>query len=96
MTRARLMRHRKRRYDDGMIVEMVLWEVPEPVRGSKHGLKYSLFYGSEKARLIDYDNEAGKGDHRHYGAFEEPYRFTTPKRLLEDFLADVRAVRRRG
>jgi hypothetical protein len=94
--RARLIRDRKRRYDDGMIVGMVLWEVPEPVRGSNHGLKYSLFYGSEKARLIGYNNEAGKGDHRHYGAVEDPYRFTTAKRLLEDFLADARAVRRRG
>jgi hypothetical protein len=47
-----------------MILEMVLWEVPGPVRGSEHGLKYSLFYGTGKARLIGYDNEAGKGDHR--------------------------------
>jgi hypothetical protein len=96
MARARLIRHRKRTYDDGMILEMVLWEVPEPVRGSKHGLKYSLFYGNENARLIGYDNEAGKGDHRHYGSFEEPYQFTTAGQLLEDFLQDVRAIRRRG
>jgi hypothetical protein len=96
MTRARLIRHIKRRFDDGMILEMVLWEVPNPVPGSKHGLKYSLFYGNENARLIGYDNEAGKGDHRHYGAFEQPYCFTTAERLLEDFLADVRAVRRPG
>jgi hypothetical protein len=36
------------------------------------------------------------GDHRHYGSQEEPYSFTTPERLFADFLADVRAVRRRG
>ena len=48
-----------------MMLEMVLREVSGPVRGSEHGLKYSLFYGAEKARLIGYDNEAGKGDHRH-------------------------------
>lgn len=36
-----------------------------------------------------YDNEAGKGDHRHYGARQEPYVFTTLQALLEDFQADV-------
>jgi hypothetical protein len=95
MSRARLIRHRKRRYDDGMVLEMALWEVPAPVRGSRHRLKYSLFYGNGDGRLIGYDNEAGKGDHRHYGSHEEPYCFTTAERLLEDFLADVRAIRRR-
>jgi hypothetical protein len=44
-------------------------------------------------RLIGYDNEAGKGDHRHYGDRETPYRFTTPERLIADFLADLRAMR---
>ena len=95
MARARLIRHRKRRYDDGMILEMVLWEVPSPVRGSRHRLKHSLYYGNESVRLVGYDNEAGKGDHRHYGAWEEPYLFTTAEQLFADFLADVRAIRRR-
>jgi hypothetical protein len=67
----------------------------EPVRGSKHAFKYSLFYGRNDVRLIGYDNEAGKGDHRHYGDREEVYQFTTPEKLMLDFLADVRAIRRR-
>jgi hypothetical protein len=96
MPSAGLIRHRKRRYDNGMILEMVLWEVPSPVRGSAQRLKYSLFYGNECGRLVGYDNEAGKGDHRHYGAWEEPYLFTTAEQLFADFLADVRAIRRRG
>ena len=95
INRARLIRHRKRVYDDGMILEMRLWEVPEPVRGSAHRLKYALFYGSETGRLIGYDNEAGKGDHRHYGDHQEPYGFTSPEQLLADFMADVRAARNR-
>ena len=28
-------------------------------------------------RLVGYDNEAGKGDRRHYGTREEVYRFTS-------------------
>ena len=30
-------------YDDGAIVEMVLWQAPLPVPPSTHRLKYSLF-----------------------------------------------------
>jgi hypothetical protein len=43
--------------------------------------------------LVAYDNERGKGDHRHYGGVEEPYDFTTAERLLADFWADVRNSR---
>lgn len=39
-----------------------------------------------------YDNERGKGDHRHFGRREEPYLFTTPEALLADFDADVRRI----
>jgi hypothetical protein len=96
MGRAVLILHRKRIYDDEAIVEMKLWLVPNPVRGSKHLFKYSLFYGRDGSRLIGYDNEAGKGDHRHYESREEVYHFTTPEKLVADFLADVAAVRRRS
>jgi hypothetical protein len=41
-----------------------------------------------------YDNEAGKGDHRHIGVSEERYNFVDPETLLEDFWNDVEAWRR--
>ena len=44
-------------------------------------------------RLVGYDNERGKGDHRHFEGREEPYSFTTPEALIEDFLADVKKLR---
>lgn len=75
---------------------MKLWLVSNPVRGSSHSFRYSLFYGREGERIIGYDNEPGKGDHRHYANHEEPYPFTTPEQLVRDFLADVRAARRRS
>jgi hypothetical protein len=46
---------------------MTIWEVASPVIGSAHKLKYSLFYGVNGKRLVGYDNERGKGDHRHIG-----------------------------
>lgn len=43
-------------------------------------------------RLVLYDNERGKGDHKHIREVETPYMFTTPEALVADFLAAVRAV----
>jgi hypothetical protein len=40
-------------------------------------------------RIVGYDNERPKGDHRHLGGREEPYTFTTVENLVRDFLADV-------
>ena len=36
-----------------------------------------------------YDNEAGKGDHKHIGSLEVPYRFASLTQLQADFWADV-------
>ena len=39
--------------------------------------------------MVRYDNEAGKGDHKHLGNDELPYQFITVKQLLADFKRDV-------
>ncbi|WP_371135272.1 DUF6516 family protein [Tabrizicola sp.] len=39
--------------------------------------------------MLRYDNEAGKGDHRHIGGVETAYAFTTPAKLMVDFWNDV-------
>jgi hypothetical protein len=62
-------------YDDGAIVEMVIWRVPAPVSPATHDLKYSLFYGRARVREVGYDNERGKGDHRHFQGAETAYAF---------------------
>lgn len=85
--------HDRLDYADGAIVEMVIWAVPASVPGSFHRLKYSLFYGFPGRRLVGYDNERGKGDHRHVEGREEAYAFTSPERLIADFLGDVRRLR---
>lgn len=74
---------------DGAIVEMVIWQLPETSPERPHGLKYSLFYGRDGLRIVGYDNERGKGDHKHIGAVEQPYHFTNVEQLVADFLADV-------
>jgi len=81
-------------FDDDAIVEMTVWRVPEPVPPTTHGFKYSLFYGRRGVRLCGYDNERGKGDHKHMGEIEIAYSFTTVRQLIADFMADVRELRR--
>jgi len=72
---------------------MTIWAVPVSVVGSAHRLKYSLFYGRAGEKLVGYDNERGKGDHRHIKGHEEPYTFTTPEALINDFLTEVKRLR---
>lgn len=94
--RAERLFHQRIDYDDGSIVEMVLWRVPAPVPPSIHRLKYSLFYGRPGVREVGYDNERGKGDHRHFRGVETTYQFTTVEQLIVDFWADVRGLRGDG
>jgi hypothetical protein len=90
---AELLFYQRIDYEDGGIVEMTLWRVPLPVPPSSHDLKYSLFYGHPGSREIGYDNERGKGDHRHFQGTETAYSFTSAEQLMADFWADVNRLR---
>lgn len=81
----------KRAYHGGYILSITVWGVPSSVPPSKHPFKYSLFFGRSGERLIAYDNERGKGDHKHILGVEYPYRFTSLRDLVADFLDDVRS-----
>ena len=91
--KAELLFHQRIDYNDGAIVEMVLWRVPVSVPPSTHGLKYSLFYGRPGVRDVGYDNERGKGDHRHFKGRQTSYAFSSVEQLMIDFWADVQSLR---
>jgi hypothetical protein len=93
MVAASLILDRKLVLDDGWIIQMRVWRLPETSAERPHGLKYSLFYGRGGERVIGYDNEAGKGDHRHYRDRQEVYAFTSLEQMIRDFQADVRRER---
>lgn len=38
---------------------------------------------------LRYDNETGKGDHRHFAGKERAYVFKTPDKLIADFQRDI-------
>ncbi len=94
MPKARKLFDDVQHFADGHILHIRIWELAGSVPPSEHCFKYSLFYGVSGAREVLYDNERGKGDHRHYGEHEESYRFAGVETLVADFLADVR--KRRG
>jgi hypothetical protein len=71
--------------DPRMFVEIVVWQLPRPARGSAHRFKYRLALVVDGVCLLRYDNETGKGDHRHVHEVEEPYVFSDADTLLADF-----------
>ena len=77
-------------YAENAFAETVLWRVSRPIAGSTHCYRYRLAYVVDGQCAVRYDNEAVKGDHRHYGGRETPYTFTTPEKLIADFQRDIR------
>ena len=93
MSRASLILRRKWTDESGNLFEIVIWRVdrsslyPEAVR-------YRLAFirsGEERPALL-YDNHHPKGHHRHVGTAEEPYAFTTARKLIADFVAHAAAL----
>ena len=75
---AKLMLNERHIVSEDAFVEMVVWRY-----------KYRLALVVDGRCVLRYDNEAGKGDHRHEGEKETPYVFTTPQTLLGDFWNEV-------
>jgi hypothetical protein len=93
--KARLIYREKFVYADSAIREMVLWQLPEKSKDRPHGLKYRLYYGLHDGTcLIRYDNESGKGDHKHVHGREEPFPFENVETLVADFLQEIDKLRK--
>jgi len=87
----------RRDLPNGDIIQVVVWFLSEPLPGSLHPYKYRLHYqAADGAEYIRYDNERGKGDHRHIAGVEEPYHFESVKKLAQDFYAAIKQCRRTG
>ena len=86
MSARKLLHHKETRGD--VILEMVIWQLPEKSIERPHQLKYRFFCGTAENCFVRYDNETGKGDHRHYGEQEAHYYFQSIEKLVEDFRND--------
>ena len=76
-------------YSESAFAELVLWHLPESLVGCSHEFKYRLAYVVCGECVLRYDNESGKGDHRHFHGKESVYKFTTPEQLVKDFQNDI-------
>ncbi len=74
---------------DTAVAYVVIWKLPRSLPGSMHRYKYRLALVDGRTNVLRYDNEAGKGDHRHIGRREFPYRFVDVDELRMDFWKDV-------
>lgn len=86
---AELILKERHAVSEDAFVEMVVWRLPSPATGCHHGFKYRLALVVKGRCVLRYDNERGKGDHKHIGEEETPYTFTTPQALLNHFWNDV-------
>jgi len=86
---AKLMLNERYILSKNAFVEMMVWLLSSPLSNSHHGFRYRLALIVNGNCVLRYDNEAGKGDHKHIGEDEISYIFTIPKALLENFWNDV-------
>ena len=63
--------------------------------GSARDFKYRLALVSNEVCVLRYDNEAGKGDHRHLDGVESDYQFESLEQLQQDFWNDAMLWRAR-
>lgn len=90
---ATLFRKFTRYLDENEFIQVLIWEVDPAVLGSDHGYKYSMAYIVSGVCVMRYDNERGKGDHKHIGDQEINTSFASIDQLFADFLADVETIR---
>lgn len=92
MPAALLLRSRVK-LSDNRFADIVIRQLPEPAPGSRYSFKYRFALVIDEVCVLRYDNESGKGDHKHVGAREVAYAFRTLDQLVDDFWADVARLR---
>ena len=74
---------------ENRFADLVIWRLSQPLPGSRHSYNYRLAYIVNEICVLRYDNESGKGDHRHWDEHESEYEFVSSDKLLADFQADI-------
>ena len=79
----------RRVLSNSSFLDLVIWRIPKPLPGCSHRFKYRLAFVVDGICILRFDNETGKGDHKHLGEKEVSYTFETLTQLVDDFLAEV-------
>jgi hypothetical protein len=67
--------------------------LPAPLPGSTHPFKYRLALVYAGQCVLRYDNERGKGDHKHVDGAETPVTFVDLATLFAQFHDDIETWR---
>jgi hypothetical protein len=86
---AKLLTRSRVEMGENAFAEIVVWLLPAPLKGSAHAFKYRLAFVHRGQCVLRYDNEAGKGDHKHINGKETAYNFVSPRQLAADFFDDI-------
>jgi len=81
-------------YTETSFAELVLWHLPKPLSGSRRSYKYRLAFVVRGECVLRYDNESGKGHHRHYRGKESTFIFESPEQLIAAFQRDIARYQR--
>ena len=92
--KAALLLRERRVLEESQFAEVVVWRLPQRSSGSRHAFKYRLAFVVDEVCVLRFDNESGKGDHKHVGASEAKYAFSTLEQLLNDFWDEIAKWRR--
>jgi hypothetical protein len=87
--KARLLLRERWVMGESAFADIVIWQLPRRIPGSRHTYKYRLAFVVDEMCVLRFDNESGKGDHKHVGGREAPYVFTSLERLVTDFLNEI-------
>jgi hypothetical protein len=89
--RARLLLRERRVLGQDRFADIVIWQLPAVGPGSSHEFKYRLAFVVDGVCVLRFDNEAGKGDHKHLGSRQVPYAFKGVAQLVADFWDEIEA-----
>lgn len=92
MKATELLRHRIP-YSETSFAELVLWQLPKPLPGSTHRFKYRLALVVRGECVLRYDDESGKGDHRHCKGRKSAFSVQSPEQLIQAFPRDIARYR---
>ena len=77
---------------EGDVLKAIAWKVPKS-NDFPEGIKYAFVYIHHGKRILGYDNERGKGHHRHYKNEETKIDFKDHETLLNQFKEEIEELR---
>jgi Family of unknown function (DUF6516) len=86
---ARLLLRERRIIGEDRFADIVIWQLPRRAPGSSHRFKYRLAFVVDQVCVLRFDNESGKGDHKHIGEEQVVYDFISLTQLVADFWNEI-------